>query len=184
MIERINITQKVTGFESTGRHLPLPHARLTCGHTQWVILFEGAYWQVSQGRVVPKHRSEFEGVVVDVGSAIVCDKCTDDDLIARLKARPKEKATRFKTREELQSAYPQARWHEYGPVHRHGDKYYVQVYLGQHEYLAFNVDDIHEVWNDPGYNGVEHGWAYLTEDNVTYVSYLGTLGTISAPEQA
>ena len=86
------------------------------------------------------------------------------------------KAERFNTREELLAAHPKAQDHEYGPIHkvpgveypeyntRTEDKYYVQVYAGQHEWISINVEDTSERYNDPGWEGTEYGWGFVPYD--------------------
>lgn len=175
----------VLAFEETERRtrLGLVSARLDCGHDTLLTRFEGQVWYVRSGRFVPKKRSDFKGHVVAVGDEVRCHECTREAYRVLLAARPAEKAERYDSQEAVLTAHPGARWEEYGPVHRHGDALYVQVYLGQHEWLAFCVEDAREVWSDPGWEGTLHGWAYLPRENAAYATELGTRGEICPPER-
>ena len=73
---------------------------------------------------------------------------------------------RFALREDMQKdprVPPELRdkWERSGPVYKYGDKFYVQVYLGQHEWLIVNVDDPTEMHSDPGWDGTKYGWAVI-----------------------
>lgn len=81
------------------------------------------------------------------------------------------KAEKFDNEEELLDKHPGAKWHEYGPIHKHGEKYFVQVYLGQHEWLSINVDNISEIYYSPGWLGDEFGWAYVPETALSGFSW-------------
>jgi len=48
-----------------------------------------------------------------------------------------------------------------GPVYKYGDKFYVQIYLGQHEWQIVNVDDPTDQYSDPGWEGTEYGVAVI-----------------------
>ena len=48
-----------------------------------------------------------------------------------------------------------------GPIYKYGDKFYVQTYLGQHEWLIVNVDDPTDQHMDPGWEGTEYGVAVI-----------------------
>ena len=52
-------------------------------------------------------------------------------------------------------------WHLEGPIHRHQGKLFVQVYLGQHEWLAISVDDPQVAFRDQGWEGTEFGWGVV-----------------------
>jgi hypothetical protein len=93
-------------------------------------------------------------------------------------------AERFASLEEFSRAYPDSRpdvaggWG--GPVHRHGDRYLVQVYLGHHEYVSFDVDDLTQAFDDPGWDGTEFGWAYVPRE-VVRAALRRRLAMIDAP---
>lgn len=134
---------------------------------------------------VPTQRKDFEGDEAKLDMLVVCHTCSEQLHIDKIKVRLLEQAERFDTQEALRKVHPKAAWHEEGPVHRHGDKYYVQLYLGSHEWLAVNVDDIREVWSDPGYISAKtYGWAYVPECHIIdTVRYLAPLEEICPPEQ-
>jgi hypothetical protein len=69
---------------------------------------------------------------------------------------------RFATRAEAE-ADPRMphEWERSGPILKYGEKLYVQVYLGQHEWLIVNVDDPTEMHPDPGWEGTQYGWAFI-----------------------
>lgn len=77
------------------------------------------------------------------------------------------KALRYESKEALLAAHPRAPWHCYGPVHRHGEAYYIQTYLGQHKWLAINVEDTSDVRSDPGWAGTVYGYAFVEESDIT-----------------
>jgi len=86
----------------------------------------------------------------------------------------------FSDREALLEAHPSAQWHEYGPIHKHDGKLFVQVYLGQHEWIAISVEDTSERYLDPGWEGTEFGWGFVPEgDHFQYPDG----EDISAPER-
>lgn len=78
------------------------------------------------------------------------------------------KAEIFSDREALLEAHPGAQWHEHGPIHKHDGKLFVQVYLGQHEWIAINVEDTSDCYYDPGWEGTEFGWGYVSEADVDW----------------
>ncbi len=95
------------------------------------------------------------------------------------------KAERFESQAALEKAHPNAEYCETGPVHKHGDNFYVSIYLGQHEWLAFNVENLDEAWSDPGWEGTEYGWAYAPASEVRRAIHGETqLREIAAPERA
>lgn len=89
------------------------------------------------------------------------------------------KAERFSSMDDLLIAHPTALECEYGPIHKVPgviiesylkieDKFYVQIYVGQHEWIAINADDISERYNDPGWQGTEYGYGYVTYDRAHF----------------
>jgi len=78
------------------------------------------------------------------------------------------KAYRFETREECEAWSEETNaadsWIMSGPVHKHDGQLFVQLYQGQHEWLAANLDDLTDVRHDPGYEGTVFGWAYIDRE--------------------
>jgi len=68
----------------------------------------------------------------------------------------------------LLRAHPKANWHEHGPIHKHEDELHVQVYFGQHEWGVVNVEDSTKIFFDPGWEGTEYGWGYISEADVDW----------------
>ena len=131
-------------------------SRLACGHT------------LTLQRDTATYSDPATGFHVEVGQDAGCWLCGQKIYEEALTSRPQEKAERFETREALLKAHPGAAWHEYGPVHRYGDTLYVVTYLGAHQWLAFNVDDLRDVHPDPGWEGTDYGQAYVPEIHVKY----------------
>ena len=78
------------------------------------------------------------------------------------------KAHRFKNREECdawckETSAPDA-FFLAGPLHKHDGQLFVQLYQGQHEWYAVNLDDLTDVRHDPGYEGTVFGWAYIDRE--------------------
>jgi hypothetical protein len=92
---------------------------------------------------------------------------------------------RFDSQEELLEKHPGARWHFYGPIHKHDTGYYVQTYLGQHEWLAINVDDITDIKYDAGWDGTNFGYGFVNcTDEIFEVLMKHSGGEINtAPER-
>ena len=58
----------------------------------------------------------------------------------------------------------------YGPIYEYPDPAgdgsvpggdFVQVYIGQHEWVAIRCDDLQENWLDPGWEGDPIGWGWI-----------------------
>lgn len=190
MIERPRICRKALSIAEGRGHgradgmWQVMKATLDCGHERVLDIIDGKVIDVESGSMRNGKWEKWEGTEVKEGDPVYCVTCSAVAYKALLDARPPAKAARYETREALQKAHPQAKWHEEGPVHKHGDKFYVQVYLGQHEWLAVNVDDVREVWSDPGWEGTEYGCAYVPEEEIKYAADVGvTRGEIEPPER-
>lgn len=158
MIERVPVHHKVVSLSPSRFPDRWHKAVLVCGSEQ---LLHGI-----GGRFVNVVGLE----EVKVGSSVYCFDCVEKEYRARLKTRPAEKAERFETREALLEEHPNAKWHEYGPLLKYGEQLRVQTYLGGHLWLAFNVDDLRDVWTDAGWEGTNYGWGYVAEEHVKYAS--------------
>jgi len=70
--------------------------------------------------------------------------------------------TVYKNRAECEAAHQGEEFFHYcGPIHKHGEDRFVQLYQGQHEWLAVNVREPEDVRVDPGYVAVEYGWGHV-----------------------
>ena len=70
------------------------------------------------------------------------------------------------SREEVLSKYgPNIKDSRTGPIHKHDGLLYVQIYMGQHEWLALQVEDPTVVFLDPGWEGTEFGWGVVDESS-------------------
>ena len=59
-----------------------------------------------------------------------------------------------------------------GPIHNHGGQQFIQAYIGQHEWLAINVDDPTDIRRDPGYVAKIFGYGIviLSKDEWLYAN--------------
>ena len=159
-------------------------APLACGHTRVLEIIDGKTIEILSGTNKGRVWLDWKGREIKVGDAIECFHCTKTAIKERLAARPAEKAERFECQSAVYAAHPDTKWHNCGPVHRHGEKVYMIGYLGQHEWLAINVDDIREIHNDPGWEGTEYGWAWVPEETIQYALRYGPVGPgLEPPER-
>jgi hypothetical protein len=161
-------------------------ADLSCGHSTPLETIDGELVYVHSGTCRGGVWSDWTGTKADVGVELHCYKCSSEAYVAELQARPPTQARRYESREALIVAEP---WKEGaagmdGPVHKHGEVFCVQVYLGQHEWVALNVDDLREAWDDPGWLGDEQGWGWVTEKEVQHALDAGIKGDLVPPERA
>jgi hypothetical protein len=145
MIKRPKIHSRVTSSPEPDEHYT--RVGLACGHETIFLADED---------------------VPTVGADAECHICSDDAYRLLLDARPASAALRYPTADALRAAHPGAEWHEHGPVLKYGDILRVQVYLGQHEWLAINVEDVRDVMNDPGWEGDCFGHAFVAAEHITY----------------
>ena len=166
MLERPHCERAVTQVvERPGHH---EYALLSCGHQ---LLLE----RRRDGVLVDPFAGPPHGAWPDiveasqpVAASVDCLECDEQEYQRQLAARPASQAQRYPTRDACLAAHPDAKWEEYGPVHRHGDTQYVKVYLGGHEWVALNVLDLRDAHPDPGWEGTEYGWAYVPAQEVRY----------------
>lgn len=168
-IERERVPRKVL-FPDVPRD-EVRVAILACGHEMTVEEVEpGRLVQITAGFKDRFGWSRWEGIDSVVGATLWCHTCSEQRYEAALAARPATAAQVYVSRDEAIEAAcrmtPRAEW---GPIHRHGDKDYVQVYLGLHEMLAFDVLDLREVYDDPVISGAEiRGWGLVPSEDVRY----------------
>jgi len=96
------------------------------------------------------------------------------------------KVVTYKTEQECRDAVTGETFFRYcGPIHRHQGQDFVQIYLGQHEWMAVNVADPADVRCDPGYNGVVFGYGQIILEDREFISdHCDWSREISEPESA
>lgn len=82
---------------------------------------------------------------------------------------------RYKNQEELLAAHPEARWCEYGPIFKYNGREFLQVYLGQHEWMIIDCEEPTKRYTDPGCRGTVFGFGYTP--------YLGWLSDSESSDQ-
>lgn len=150
---------------------------LECGHEVVLDRVEEGLVQIETGIFKGGKWTQWEGTHAVEGQPLHCRACSSEQYFQALKARQPSKADIFETKEELEAALPDLRAKstaherykgEWGPIHDHGGVRYVQVYLGQHEWLAMNIDNLMDVYEDPGWEGTEHGYAWVPYEEIRY----------------
>lgn len=153
---------------------------LACGHDLWLSLLDGKNTRVISGVRRGGIWEQWEGHEVKAGDTEECPFCTKEAMKQRLAALPPQPVECFETREALREAHGGPQWHEEGPIYKfelpEGTRSFVQVYLGQHEWLAVNVDDIRDIREDPGWEATEFGWAFVPDHDLGMAMLHGPRG--------
>lgn len=155
---------------------------LACGHYTYLEEIDGQVVHVTSGVKKGKTWERWEGEVLEVGDDALCYTCQGEEKTRIIQARDPKTVERFESREALQEAHPGAQWHEYGPIHKHEGVLYVQVYLGQHEWIAVLLEDTRTCHNDPGWEGTEFGYGWVSEADLKDGMHLGCKDHLPPPE--
>jgi len=178
-IDETPVTSTVTGIHL--REKPgASNGGLACGHTLWLYILDGKNTRVTSGVRQGGVWKEWEGHEVKVGDTEECPFCTKEAMVQRLAALPPQPAECFETQELFEAADIKSDGYDIGPVYRYelpeGTRSFVQIYLGQHEWLAVNVDDIRDYRECPGWLATEFGWAHVPEHALGMVMRHGSRG--------
>ncbi len=169
MITRERVLRKIVKIEDVSRRVRQEKkAFLECGHETYLEFIDGKIIDLRSGTSKGSVWLEYEGDEVGVNDFAKCWECSEKQYKESLATVPIYKAEIFPDQDSLRKIYPKAEWHECGPVHKHDDKMLVQIYLGQHEWLAINTENSREVFEDPGFEGTVYGWGYVPGEHITY----------------
>ena len=75
---------------------------------------------------------------------------------------------RYGSQEELDTAQPDAELWRYGPVLKYDGREFVQVYIGQNEWVVISLENPNEFYEDPGWQGTEAGWVFVDIKSASY----------------
>ena len=82
----------------------------------------------------------------------------------------------FNSREELEAkhGFMCAMGTYAGPVHLHGEEKFIQIYIGQHEWIGVNINNPTDIRIDPGWAGKEFGYGivFFPDKQWAYTKYL------------
>jgi len=191
MIKREEALREVTevvndglGSKFGGRAGGFRKAHLLCGHYALVETIGGKPYQIETGTYRDGKWTDWKGTEAVVGQPLNCVTCSAEAYKRELLARPKQKAKRYGTREKVIAAVKNLGPGEWGPVHQHGNKKYVQVYLGGHVWLAMNITNLMDAYDDPGWTGDEFGWAWVPQEEIRYALDLGVKKELPPPRRS